>query len=223
MASRNQGSFLGIWLVFLAFALLCMAIFLHGIFQYSHVIRTVIHIDLSTPTDSISVPFRVWGAGRYTLFLTSVHGADSIEPPTGAPFAGDLEVAIIAPDRKVFFQELYSAGSLAKLNHFLPGGYTQNTLGSFAFDDWPFHRWALKTRVVKPDPRFKTAYTKLDLQKDTYDQGQASLLRLLVMGPAGVFLLLAAIATFPMAVKGFMVPIMITIICSLVYLALLIA
>src|SRR5918992_3981107 len=100
------------------------------------------------------------------------------KPPIGDPFAGDLEVAIIAPDRKVFFQELYSAGSL---NHFLPGSITRNTLGSFEFDDWPFHRWALKMRVVKPDPQFKTAYTKVDLQKDTYDPAEASLIKLLVM------------------------------------------
>lgn len=205
------------WFVSFAVALGSMAIFAQGILRDSRAGEPVVHIDLSSAADWVAVPFRVWGAGTYSFFISSVNHDSRF---VGVPLAGDFEVAIMDPDGKVFFQQVYPAGST---DHVLPSNYGDSKLNTFELDDWPFRRWILKARVLKPDPRFKTANTEVKLWKNRYDPGMGGLVNYVMIIPAGVFLVLALITSLALAAKGSKAPLLATLICGVILLAIFIA
>ena len=207
----------GAWVICFALALICMAIFAQGILRDLRAGEPVIHIDLSSPTDWVSVPFRVWGAGTYVLFISSVnHDLRFV----GVPLTGTFEVAIVDPDGKLFFQQIYPAGST---QHVLPSNYGDSKLGAFTFDEWPFREWILKARVLKPDLHFKTAGTAIKLWKQRYDPGMGGLINYVMIILAGIFLVLAFLASLALAKKGSHAPVFLTLICGVIFLAFFVA
>lgn len=201
------------WLVSFAISLASMAVFVQGKLRDSRAGEPVVRIDLSSAGDWVAVPFRVWGAGTFRLFMSSVnHDATFV----GAPLAGDFEVTIVDSDGKVFFQQVYPAGST---DHVLPSNYGDSQLNTFELDDRPFREWMLKARVLKPDPRFKTAMTQVKLWKDRYDPGMGGLVNYVMILPAGVFLVLALIISSALAGRGSRAPMFATLILGIVFLA----
>lgn len=202
------------WCISFGVALISMAVFVQGLLRDSRAGEPVIHINLSSSADWVAVPFRVWGAGTYKLFISSVNHDPKF---VGVPLAGDFEVAIMDPDEKVFFQQVYPAGST---DHVLPDNYGGSQLNTFELDDWPFHTWTLKVRVLKPDPHFKTAHTAVKLWKNRYDPGMGGLIIYAMIIPAGIFLVVAFITSLALAAKGSKAPLLATsICCGVVFLA----
>ena len=134
----------------------------------------------------------------------------------GVPLTADFEAAIIAPDGKVFLQQVYSAGSV---NHTLPSNYGDSRLGALELNDRPFRQWTLKARVLKPDSRFKSAYTEVKFWKNRYDPGMGGLINYAMIIPAGIFLALAFFASLLLAAKGSRAPEFITLTGGVVFLA----
>lgn len=72
MTSRKHQFLWAAWFGSFAVALVSMAIFIQGILRDSRAGEPVVYIDFSSPVDWVAVPFRVWGAGTYRLFISSV-------------------------------------------------------------------------------------------------------------------------------------------------------
>jgi hypothetical protein len=197
--------------------LIFTSIFVQGVLRDRRIGEPVLRIDLSSASDWVSAPFRVWGPGTYTLFISSVNHDPKF---VGALLAGDFEVSIADPDGVRFFHQVYASGSTG---HLLPSNYGDSKLGSFKLDDWPLRSWMLRARVLKPDPRFNTAQTHIKFWKDRYDPGMGGLMNYVMIIPALVFLVLSFLVSLALAAKGFRTPIFVTVACSIAFLGVFVA
>ena len=200
------------WVVSLAVALVSMTIFVQGILRDSRAGEPVLRMDLAAATDWIVVPFRAWRPGTYRLFISSVNHDPKF---VGAPFAGEFEVAIIAPDGSVFFRRVYPAASTG---HVLPDNYGDSQLGVFRIDGRPLQKWSLRARVLKPDSRFVTARTEVKLWRNRVDPGMGGLINYVMIIPAGIFLVLAFTTSLALAAKGSKWPLWVTVFSGMVFL-----
>jgi hypothetical protein len=199
------------WLLFFALSSLCAAIFVQGLWRDNRVGEPVLQIDFGTKADWISVPFRVWGAGSYTLFVSTVnHDLQRV----GAPLNAEFEVAIEAPAGR-FFGQLYSSGSTA---HVIANNFGITQLASLKIDDSPLRTWTLKARVLRPDPAYRGVRTDIKIWKERYDPGMGGLVNYVMAIPAAIFLLVALGLAAALARKGSPAPIWITSITAAVFL-----
>jgi hypothetical protein len=205
------------WLFSIVLTLIFMVIFVQGIVRDRRIGEPALRIDLSSASDWISAPFRVWGPGTYTLFISSVNHDPQF---VGALLAGDLEVSIADPDGVRVFHQVYAAGSTG---HLLPSNYGDSKLGSLKLNDWPLRSWVLGARVLKPDPRFAAAQTQIKFWKDRYDPGMGGLMNYVMIIPAVVFLVLSFLISLALAAKGFRTPKFVTVACSIAFLGVFVA
>jgi hypothetical protein len=205
------------WLFSIVLTLIFTSIFVQGVLRDRRIGEPVLRIDLSSASDWVSAPFRVWGPGTYTLFISSVNHDPKF---VGALLAGDFEVLIADPDGVRFFHQVYASGSTG---HLLPSNYGDSKLGSFKLDDWPLRSWMLRARVLKPDPQFNTAQTQIKFWKDRYDPGMGGLMNYVMIIPALVFLVLSFLVSLALAAKGFRTPIFVTVACSIAFLGVFVA
>jgi hypothetical protein len=205
------------WLFSIVCTLVFMTIFAQGVLRDRRVGEPVLGIDLSSQSNWISAPFRVWGPGTYTLFISSVNHDPKF---VGAALAGDFEVSIADPDGAPFFHRVYAAGSTG---HVLPSNYGDSRMGSFKLDDWPFRSWTLSARVLKPDARFSTARTQVKFWKDRPDPGMGGLMNYVMVIPALAFLVLAFAMALALAAKGFRTPTVVTVACGIAFLGVFVA
>lgn len=205
------------WLLSIVLTLIFMAIFVQGVLRDRRIGEPTLRIDLASTSDWVSAPFRVWGPGTYTLFISSTNHDRQF---VGAELAADFEVSIADPDGARFFHRVYASGSTG---HLLPSNYGDSKLGSFKLDDWPFRSWVLRARVLKPDPRFKTARTQIKFWKDRYDPGMGGLMNYVMIIPALVFLVLSLVVSFALAANGIRTPIFVTVACGVAFLGAFIA
>lgn len=200
------------WPFTIVLMLIFTAIFVQGVLRDRRIGEPALGIDLSSTSDWVSAPFRVWGPGTYSLFISSVNHDPKF---VGAVLAGDFEVSISDPDGVRFFHQVYAAGST---DHLLPSNYADSKLASLKLDDWPWRSWMLTVRVLKPDPRFNTAQTQIKFWKDRYDPGMGGLMNYVMIIPAFVFLVLSFLLSLALAAKGFRTPIFVTVACSVAFL-----
>jgi hypothetical protein len=200
------------WLISFPIALVLGVVSAKGILQSVRYGEPSLEVDLSRRSDWLSVPFRVWGKGRYNLFISTVNH-DSTH--VGAPFAGNFEVAVVDPSGRVLFQQVYPPGSI---EHRLPQNYGDTALKTLEIEDWPLRRWTLKARVLVPDSRFKTGQSVIKFWKQRYDPGMGGLIYFVLIIPAGFFLLVAALCAAAIARGGSKIPIVITLIGASGYL-----
>ncbi|HYN53496.1 MAG TPA: hypothetical protein VES38_02180 [Methylotenera sp.] len=205
------------WLFSIVFALIFMTIFVQGVLRDRRIGEPVLRIDFSSTSDWVSTPFRVWGPGTHTLFVSSVNHDPKF---VGAELAADFEVSIADSNGARFFHQVYAPGSTG---HVLPSNYGDSKLGSFKLDDWPLRSWTLRARVLKPDPRFKTAQTQIKFWKDRYDPGMGGLMNYVMIIPALVFLVLSFLASLALARKGFRTPMFVTVVCGVPFLVVFVA
>lgn len=184
-----------------------------GIWRDSRVGEPVLHLDFGAKTDWISAPFRVWGAGNYMLFVSSVnHDAKRV----GAPLNAEFQVAIEAPTGR-FFDQLYRAGSTT---HVIPNNYGDTQLATLKVDGWPVRSWTLKARVLHPDPAYRGVISEIKFWKGRYDPGMGGLVNYVMAVPALIFLLLAFATAVALARKVSPAPLWITSISAAVVLLL---
>lgn len=205
------------WLLSIALTLAFMAIFVQGVMRDRRAGEPALRLNLASKSDWVSAPFRVWGPGTYTLLISSVNHDQEF---VGVELAGDFEVSIADPDGVRFLHQVYASGSTG---HLLPSNYGDSKLGSFKLDDWPFRSWTIRARVLKPDPRFRTAQTQIKFWKDRYDPGMGGLMNYVMIIPALVFLGLSFLVSLSLAAKGARTPIFVTVACAVVFLGVFVA
>lgn len=201
------------WLASIVLTLVFMTIFAQGMLRDRRAGEPVLDVSLSSTSNWVSAPFRVWGPGTYTLFISSVNHDPKF---VGAALSGDFEVSIADPDGAPFFHRVYAAGSTG---HVLPSNYGDSRLGSFKLDDWPVRSWTLRARVLKADARFNTARTQIKFWKDRHDPGMGGMMNYVMFIPALVFLVLAFPVSLALEAKGFRTPIVVTLACGIALLA----
>ncbi|HXF66173.1 MAG TPA: hypothetical protein VNK67_05675 [Burkholderiales bacterium] len=174
------------WLAAFSGGLACFAVFAYGVLASVHYGDPALRVELAHSSDWRSVPFRVWGAGRRDLALTTVN-ADRTR--AGTRFEGALAVRIFDPDGRVFFEGNYPAGTI---EHELAENYYWTGLASLTLDDWPLREWRLAARVVRGDARFAQAHSEIELRTHRYDPGMGGLLYYTMILPAAGLMLVAA-------------------------------
>ncbi len=73
-------------------------------------------------------------------------------------------------------------------------------------------RWTLKARVLDADPKFSTAFTDIKLWKVRPDPGMGGLINYVMIIPAGIFMLVAFVASLVLAKQGARSALMVTLI-----------
>lgn len=181
------------WFLMFVLALGSIGFVAQGLMRDLYTGDPVARLDLHTPDGWKSVPFRVWGYGVYSLYISSVNHDRA---RVGRRFDGAFAVRIKAPSGRTVFERTYGPGTL---DHRIPLNYGDNQLETITLDDWPLRRWDLQVQIVDGDPKFQTSITQLKLRKQRYDPGMGGLMNYAMILPAGLFLLLALGCSIPLA------------------------
>jgi hypothetical protein len=201
------------WTVTFALACLCGTIFVQGLLRDRRAGDPQLPLNVAQSGEWHSARFRVWGAGRYKLFISSVNWDSTHQ---GAPLGAALEVALRAPNGRAVFQRTYPPNSTGLV---LPINYGDSELAELDLDDSPLRRWTLQARVLSPDERFRTAQTTLKFWKQRYDPGMGGMMNYVMIFPAGFFLLLAGMSAATLARDRRFVPLGLTLAVVLVLVA----
>lgn len=192
------------WTSTYGLALVCSGVVLKGALRDRRAGEPVLALDLARAGDWRATRFRVWGAGTYTLFISSVNWDSTF---AGEPLGAVLEVALSSPGGRRVFRRTYERGSTGLM---LPINYGDSRLADIALRDWPLRRWTLAARVLAPDDHFKTAQSALKLYKQRYDPGMGGMLNYVMILPAVVLMVLALAAAIALARRGRRLPILLT-------------
>ncbi len=194
------------WAFCFALSILFVLIFAQGVIRDMRVGEPVLRVDLSSRSDWVSRQFRILRPGTYNLFISTVNHDERF---VGEPLAGAFEVAVIAPDGKEFFQRHFSGDTT---DHVLPRNYGDSKLATLELDSSLRSRWTLKARVLDADPKFSTAFTDIKLWKVRSDPGMGGLINYVMIIPAGIFMLVAFVASLVLAKQGARSALMVTLI-----------
>lgn len=196
----------GIWVVSFLLALGASAIVVAGVRRDTRAGQPVLKIDLARASDWVTVPFRVWGAARHTLLLSSV-SFDSTN--LGIPLEGAFEVAVVNGRGDTVFRRMYPPGASG---HLLPYNYGDTRLATLALSDVPVRAWTMAARVTAPDARFAPATSEVKLWKEQADPGLGGVVNYLMVIPAGLFTLVAIGAAIPLAAQKSPLPLAISLV-----------
>jgi len=190
--TRNR-ILLGSWAILFVSALACAAVVVQGVLRDTRYGEPVQRLELSAGTDWLVTPFRVWGAGRHRLILSSVNHDDGL---VGRSFDGEIEIRVVDSDGRVVLQRPYPPGSTG---HSVPSNYGDVILDTVEVDDWPFRRWELLVRVSDGDPDFENVRSEIKLRKVRAEVGMGGLMNYVMIVPAGILLILATLVAVPLA------------------------
>ena len=189
--TRNR-ILLGSWAILFVSALVCASLFVQGVLRDTRYGEPVQRLELSADTDWLATPFRVWGAGRHRLILSSVNHDGAL---VGRSFDGEIEIRVVDSGGRVVLQRAYPPGSTG---HSVPSNYGDVTLDTIELDDWPFRRWRLLVRVSDGDPSFANVRSEIKLRKVRPELGMGGLMNYAMIVPAGILLILATVAAVPL-------------------------
>lgn len=202
----------GIWIVSFLLALGASAIVVAGVRRDTRAGQPVLEIDLARSSDWATVPFRLSGAARHTLLLSTV-SFDSTN--LGVSLEGAFEVAVVNGRGDTVFRRMYPPGASG---HVLPYNYGDTPLATLALSDLPVRAWTLAARVTAPDARFAPATSELKLWKEQADPGLGGVVNYLMAIPAGIFLVVGLGAAVPLAAQKRPLPLAISLVGMALYL-----
>ncbi|HEX2281059.1 MAG TPA: hypothetical protein VHG52_04775 [Thermomicrobiales bacterium] len=200
---------LGSWAILFVSALAFAALVFQGVLRDTRYGEPVQRLELAADTDWLATPFRVWGAGRHRLILSSVNHEARL---VGRSFDGEIEVRVVDPDGRVVLQRAYPPGSTG---HSVPANYGDVTLDAVDLDDWPFRRWALLVRVSDGDPGFEDVRSEIKLRKERPDLGMGGMINYVMIVPAGILLILATLVAVPLARMNTRTPLILSVLSLL--------
>lgn len=196
------------WIATFGLAVFCAAIVVKGVLRDRRTGEPVLAIDLARLSDWASTRFRVWGEGRYLLFISSVNWDSTF---VGTSLDAAIEVAVIDPAGHPVFARVFPPGST---DHVLPMNYGDSRLAEVPLNDWPVRQWTLKARVLTPDERFRTARTQVKFWKQRYDPGMGGMMNYLMIVPAGVLMVLAFATALSLFRSGRRIPMVATVVAA---------
>ena len=193
------------WAISFSVALLAAALLLQGVLRDTRAGEPTVRIDFSAASDWKSIPFRVWGAGRYAIFVSSVNHDPAL---TGRALNAAFEVRVMTPEGRTYFHQRYAPGSTG---HVLPDNYGDRRLALLDLDGNPLQSWLLRYRVTQPDRGFPPNMTELKLWKERPDPGMGGLMNYVMIIPALFFTLVAGILATVLAAKKHYLPLGLTV------------
>lgn len=207
-----------LWIVWggsFGLGLFCLAMFAEGVWRDARPGDAQIQFRLTSPTEWVSAPFRVWGDSTYDLLLASVNHHPQ---PVGQILMASFQVQVIDPRGNAILNQEFRAGSV---HHQVPDNYTSTKLATLLLSDWPLRPWILRVRVTEPDPAFVTGRTELKIYQRRYDSGMGGLMNYAMIFPAAGFLVIALVLSLPLSKAGTKTPAIMTGIAALSVLLLL--
>lgn len=149
--------------------------------------------------------FRVWSAGSYNLFISSVNFDQS---RVGAKFRGELEVAIRHPDGATFVERRFNPDTI---DHRMPYNYGDAKLAVVPIAAARIRPWTLSVQVIRADPQFAGVRSELKFWRERADPGMGGMITYVLIFPAIVFLLLAVVLAIVLLRRGRTVPLAISV------------
>lgn len=193
-ACRRHPLLLAGWFACFLLGAAAAGVFAHGLWRDLRIGEPVLGLDFGVATPGwVETRFRVWDDARFKLFFSSVNHD---EARVGAPLAAAFEVSIEGPHGRIF-ERAYAP---LATGHTLPFNYTDTELGHVELKGAGFNTWALRARVLAPDPRYVGVRSELKLWSDRADPGMGGLINYVMILPAAFFMLLAA--AFAVALAG---------------------
>jgi hypothetical protein len=197
------------WGLSFMLAVACAAVFFQGIIRDKRPFDPEIRLDLSTQSEWITTPFRVWGEKSYSLLIGSV----SHDPArVGRPLTAELEVRVLDPNDQVVFYRAYPPG---ETEHTIPNNYGDVRLATLKLSDWTLRSWALQVRVTEPDPGFASVRSTLRLYEQRSHLGMGGLVTYAMIIPAGILMLLALVLAVFIARHSSRLPLLATVLASI--------
>ena len=181
-----------LWGLTFGLGMLAAWVAVSGIRRDTRAGEPVIALPLDQATDWREAHFRVLQDGHWRLRLSAVaFDSSRVDLPLEAAF----QVQVRAPGGRVVLDRAWSPGETGIL---LPWNYGDALLDSLTLDGGSLRRWTLAVRVTSPDPRFAGVTTELKLWQDRYDPGMGGLVSYVLILPAGLLLLVSALAATPL-------------------------
>lgn len=175
------------WGLLFAASLACFGVFLHAAWTYHGLGDARVAVDLTSPGEWRSAPFRLTGENHYTVHLE----ATNHYPPFGTPWQGSLELRISRPGGDTWFQEHYGPGHG---DFHRPENLSSERLVRFKASGTPWKAWHVNARVLDGDPEFAGVHAEVHLRREHADYGLFAVTLFMMVIPAA---LLWAVSIFP--------------------------
>jgi hypothetical protein len=198
---QRRSAFLAIgWVVTLALGVWSGSVAVLGVRHDTRAGEPTIPLSLGEPSDWRTASFRVWNAGQYTLFLSTVNFDRA---RVGSRFRGELQVVIRRPSGDTFFDHRFNP---ATIDHTMPYNYGDTKFAGMALEAARVRPWTVAVRVTRADPQFAGVGSELKLWRDRTDPGMGGLIAYVLIIPAMILLLLAVVLSFVLARRGRLAP-----------------
>jgi hypothetical protein len=161
-------------------------------------------LSLGETSDWRTASFRVWSAGRYTLFLSTVNFDRT---RVGSRFRGEVEVLVRGPTGAMFFEQRFSA---VTIDHTMPYNYGDAKFAEMRLAPARIRRWTVAVRVTRADPQFAGVRSELKLWRDRVDPGMGGLIAYVLIIPAIMLLSFAMLLSFVLARRGRTAPVVVS-------------
>src|SRR5688572_21922282 len=215
MTERRPATLLMIgWAVVLTLGVWSATVVVLGVRRDARAGEVTIGLSLGEVSDWRTASFRVWGDGRYTLFVSTVNFD---RPRVGSKFGGEMHIVVRRPDGGTFFDRRFGPGTM---DHLMPYNYGDTTLANIPIETARIRSWTVAVRVTRADPQFAGVSSEVKLWRDREDLGMGGLLTYVLIVPAVMFLLLAVFFSFVLARRGRMLPFIASLTITLAFLVL---
>jgi hypothetical protein len=167
--------------------------------------EVTIPISLGEASAPQTHSFRVWNAGSYNLFISSVNFDQS---RVGAKFSGELAVAIRHSDGTTLFERRFHPDTI---DHRMPFNYGDAKLAVVPIAAARIRPWTMSVQVTRADPQFGGVRSELKFWRERADPGMGGMITYVLIFPAIMFLLLAVVLAIVLLQRGRTVPLALSI------------
>jgi hypothetical protein len=170
--------------------------------------EVTIPVSLGEVSTLQTQPFRVWTAGTYNLFISTVNFDQS---RVGAKFSGEVRVVVRRPGGGTLLDRQFGPASFA---HSMPYNYGDTKLASIPLDAARIRRAAVSVEVTRADPSFNGVRSEVKLWRERADPGMGGMITYVLIFPAIVFLLLAVFLAIVLLRRGRTVPLVLSAVAA---------
>lgn len=152
--------------------------------------------------------FRVWTAGSYNLFVSTVNFDQA---RVGAKFNGEIRVVVRRPGGDTLLDRRFGPTAFA---HSMPYNYGDAKLASIPLDAARIRPWTVSIEVTRADPSFTGVRSEVKLWRERTDLGMGGMITYVLIFPAIVFLLLAVVLAIVLLRRGRRVPLAMSVVAA---------
>lgn len=156
--------------------------------------------------------FRVWTAGAYNLFISTVNFDQA---RVGSKFTGEVRVIVSRPGGETLLDRRFGPGTF---EHSMPYNYGDTKLATIPLHAARIRSWTVSVEVTRADPSFTGVRSEIKLWRERTDLGMGGMITYVLIFPAIVFLLLAVVLSGVLLRRGRRAPILVSVIAAAAFL-----